>query len=134
MEITELRIGSWVTTGGFAVKIEGILDDNTVKIDGSPVKLENIEPLYITVELMEHNWVCGWNCEYGDEFGEEPTFTLDSERLMIIQKDISWYLFRTMRNNKKVLLTKLEYAHELQNALLGLKTDCDIDCDGFFEY
>lgn len=130
MEITELRIGSWVVKNDLPAIIEGILDGKTVKINGVTTKLVDIKPMYITPELMDRNWVNGWKCEDDDEFGTDPTFVLDSSRLLLEGKEgLLWYLFRTMRNDKKVLLAKLNYVHELQNVLVALKSDCDIDCN-----
>lgn len=130
MEITELRIGSWVVKNGLPAMVEAIIDNETVKVNDSEVNLEDIKPIYITPELMDRNWVNGWKCEDDDEFGVNPTFVLDSSRLLLEEKEgLLWYLFRTMRNDKKVLLAKLHYVHELQNVLVALKSDCDIDCD-----
>ena len=120
--VQEYIVGDWVRFLSEESKIIEVYDDGSYFMDSSKItgcpKEEELSPIPLAPAILEKN---GWKKEnYGLVYYKKASETLT---FRLICKSYGW----TLRCGNQNLIEKLEFVHELQHFLYGLKINSEME-------
>lgn len=116
---TDIRIGDWVSHREGYGQINLIYGD-TVIIDTYQSDIAALEPIPLTIEMLENNgFTVGNYNEWSNPICSFLHFSIDNYE----KKEFGVYARETM---EEVYLTTIKYVHEFQHILYALNVHCNI--------
>lgn len=135
MKKSELMIGDWVQVPSLIDNVEGfnawckvkqLRDDDLDVVGFKELKYDEIEPIPITIEILEKN---GFKLS---SFGGEKEYISEDHRLLLdgshelINSDNDWWVHVDTNDFRTIGSCEISYVHELQDFIRLCKIDQEI--------